>query len=205
MNASLLTFLAACGALIAGVACQARAPELDEEPACAPVSGALPAGTRAEPLAGTHRVTLVAVTGPSAGRSVSGRVSLTMFDSASPYPRPSPALPGSVASYPLHGRTDLMLDSIGAAALGAGRTDPALPGVLVVTWEKAPPQSGTGITLRFGAEANRPGVVRFDGAFTALHVSNLTDSSFAGTWVTGGAQPPGGGGHFCARRAAGTS
>jgi hypothetical protein len=123
------------------------------------------------------------------------------FDSAAPYSGATPGQPGSQASYPFHGRTDLALDSVGAAAPGSDSANAARPGVLVIVWEQATPQSGLGVTLRFGAEANRPGVVRFDGSFTALHVAALSDSGFAGSWVTGGARPQGGG-HFCARRTA---
>ena len=40
--------------------------------------------------------------------------------------------------------------------------------------------------LRLGADANRRGVVRFDGGYFALTVREMRAGRFAGTWSSGG-------------------
>ncbi len=69
---------------------------------------------------------------------------------------------------------------------------PDAPGVLVI-------ESPGRVMLRLGSEANRTGVRRYDGAYTALQVQQVTDKGFAGSWQSGVAAEQSGG-HFCAKR-----
>ena len=55
------------------------------------------------------------------------------------------------------------------------------------------------ITLRLGSEANQRGVLRFDGAWTALYVRWIGDAGFGGEW-TSGVTIPEATGSFCASR-----
>jgi len=110
-----------------------------------------------------------------------------------------PPQPG--VRYPLYGGAELALDSIGAVTPGdIGRADAAAPGVLVIEWRRAGPEPAEQITLRFGADANRGGPDRFDGAHLALQVAMSEHDRFAGIWDSGGGDARAGG-YFCAQRA----
>jgi hypothetical protein len=179
-------------ALSAGT-CAGRAPA-PADVACGPVEGALPAGAQAEPLRGEFRLTLVAVSGPGAGRSAAGKLRLHSFGTRQ---APVPAAPG--VSHPLYGATDVRLADVGAAAPGdATRDDPAAPGVLVIEWQRSGPPARNEITLRLGADANHGGQERFDGSHMALFVSSLSAERFTGRWRSGGDQQAEG--YFCAER-----
>ena len=55
--------------------------------------------------------------------------------------------------------------------------------------------------LRLGSDANRLGVVRYDGGYFALTVRSLGPGGFAGTWASGGSKAGvGAEGYFCAER-----
>jgi hypothetical protein len=121
---------------------------------------------------------------PEAFRSFSG-------SDGSPIPR--------VAS-PLFGTTDVSVEVVGALRVGdLSSTDPAGPGVLVLESETA---QGPSILLRFGSDANRRDVVRFDGGFTVLELNEIGEDGFSGRWNSG-AQGPRAAGYFCAERVAG--
>lgn len=180
--------------------CPGRSPAPAATVACAPVDGELPAGARADGLAGAFRLTLVATEGPRAWQSASGTLRLEPFGAR---PLPVPAAAG--ARYPLFGGTDVDLDAVGAVAPGAvERADAARPGVLVMEWSRPDAPAGTReITLRLGADANHGDRVRFDGAFTALTVASLSADGFAGRWRSGGGDHQAAG-YFCAERVGGS-
>jgi len=172
-------------------ACQRRAP-VPADPPCVAVEGSLPAGTRADGLAGEFRLTLVATRGPRAGRSASGALHLRRNDG-----RAGPA-PAAGVRYPLYGGAGLSPDSVGAIAPGDVRSmEAARPGVLVI-------ESPGSLTLRFGAEVNGGGPPRFDGAHLALFPATLSADRFAGRWDSGTAEQRAGG-YFCAVRVGVTS
>jgi hypothetical protein len=155
------------------------------------VHGELAAGSRADALAGEFHLSLTATSGPRAGSSAAATLRLRPFGN-----RPSPMPPAERVGYPLYGATDLAPASVGAVAPGdLGRDDPAGPGVLAMEWERSGAQA---ITLRLGADANRAGPSRFDGASLALFVTSITPERFAGRWESGGEQRAGG--YFCADR-----
>jgi hypothetical protein len=104
--------------------------------------------------------------------------------------------------YPLYGSTEVGLDAVGAVAGDLGSADPARPGVLVIRMAPRSDVAGTRMILRLGADANREGLVRFDGGYTVLRVREITRTGFAGDWESG-APLPRAKGHFCATRADG--
>ena len=165
-------------ALVAVVACRTR-PGGVSATDCAAPTGTLAATAQAAGLVGPFTLTLVATAGPSAGQRASGSLSLIVADT-------------------LHyGSTDVNLEAVGALKLGdPSAAGPAAPGVLVL--------AGPGdILLRVGSEANRAGVLRFDGGYTVLRVRELGDggSAFRGVWVSGVSADQASG-YFCATRAA---
>ncbi|HEX8432155.1 MAG TPA: hypothetical protein VF625_12755 [Longimicrobium sp.] len=193
--------LAAALALVgwSAASCSGRAPEPAVATApCAPVTGELAAGARADSLAGEFRLTLVAASGPAAGRSVQGGLRLRPFGATRPT---VPASPG--VSYPLFGSTDVALATVGAIAPGdVTRADPAAPGVLAMQWRRPDAPAGRGeITLRMGADANQGDALRFDGTRMALFLTSISPTRFAGRWESGGGEQRAGG-YFCADRVA---
>jgi hypothetical protein len=155
------------------------------------VQGELAAGSRADVLAGEFRLSLTATSGVRSGSSAAGTLRLRPFGN-----RPPPIAPAERVRYPLYGSTDLGPASVGAVTPGdAGRDDPAGPGVLAIEWERS---GAPAITLRLGADANRAGPPRFDGASMALFVTSISPERFAGRWESGGEQRAGG--YFCADR-----
>jgi len=174
---------AACGAK------NARSAGAD----CQPLPDAPPAATSTIGLAGDYRLTLVATRGPRAGRMAEGRLSLVPQDTALQLLFQLDGSVDSTARMPLIGSTNLDLDAVGAVRLGAlDSRDPRSPGVAVLETPGA-------IVLRLGADANRRGVVRFDGGYTALYVRATGAAGFAGGWASG-VTGPDAEGHFCAVR-----
>ena len=51
--------------------------------------------------------------------------------------------------------------------------------------------------LRIGSDANRRGVLRFDGGYFVLRVQQVDESGFAGSWTSGLLEVQAEG-HFCA-------
>jgi hypothetical protein len=179
---------------VAGFACARGAPAPAPAP-CAPVAGDLPAGARAQELAGDFTLSLVATSGPVPGRSTAGRLRLRAFGATPP---PVPVTPG--ARYPLFGGTDVAIAEVGAIAPGdVVRDNPAAPGVLVIEWDRQGPPAGTEITVRLGADANQGDRLRFDGTSMALQVTSIAPRRFAGRWQSSGGELRAGG-HFCAER-----
>lgn len=186
-------------------ACRPPRPEVGSAvDSCVEGGPPLTPGSAARALAGSHRLSLTAESGPRAGTSVEGPLVLrTLPDSAAPVA--VLGIPDSSVTHPLAGTLELDPHELGAAATGDLRSaDPAAPGVLVIERRPKRPDAAVEITLRLGADANREGEVRFDGGYFALTVRRLSPKGFAGTWASGGAIAPGGsqgaGGSFCARR-----
>src|SRR5205814_10228561 len=108
----------------------------------------------------------------------------------------------TTSTVPLSGTTELDPSAVGAVRTGSlSAEDPEAPGVLVIDRRPARPDAATEIMLRLGAEANRRGVVRYDGGYFALSVRRITSEGFAGTWSSGGAGSRAEG-YFCAERLA---
>ena len=173
--------------------CRPPAPSPVAATACAPVAGALPAGTRTEALAGDFAVTLVATRGPRAGHSAAGTLRLAGYAAGA---GPSIAARADVR-YPAHGTASLPLDSVGAVAPGdIAAASPSRPGVLAIEQRGG---AGVQLMLRLGADANGGGPPRFDGSYLALYVDHLSADGFSGRWSSGLAEREVGG-HFCAER-----
>jgi hypothetical protein len=189
--------LAAVLALAGAGSCPPRTPP-PAAAACAPVTGELAAGARAEALAGQFRLTLISTRGPRTGQSAAGTLRLQEFGA-----RSAPVPPAAGVRTPVFGGTDVDLAAVGAVALGdVQQSDPARPGVLVLEWPRPNAPAGTNvITLRLGADANRGGDQRFDGTYMALSVAAISASGFGGGWESGAGQPQSAG-YFCAERTA---
>jgi hypothetical protein len=181
-----VVLLAGCGGANAGQS---------DPQACAPVA-ATEASMDTGRLAGEFVVRLVASSGAKRGATTEGRLQLTPHDSAHRRLELPDGSSSSTYTLPLYGTAVVDFAAVGAVAPGDPEsTDPASPGVLVI---ERPGQ----VMLRVGSEANRRGVVRFDGAFTVLRVQQITTEGFAGTWESSVGLDQSGG-HFCANRATG--
>lgn len=190
--------------LLAGaLACHPAHPEA--QPAvnpCRPTTGTLPRSATATGLAGDYRLHLTATSGANADRSVDGALRLRPMDDSMPREVVVLGVRDTTSSFPLSGTTDLDPAALGAVRTGSlAAEDPQAPGVLVI--ERHPPRqdAATEIMLRLGADANRRGVVRYDGGYFALSVRSITPEGFAGTWSSGGAGSTAEG-YFCAERLA---
>lgn len=85
---------------------------------------------------------------------------------------------------PLYGWIDVDLAAMGAVVPGdAGSRDPEAPGVALL--ESRMGDQAPDILLRIGSEANQRGVIRFDGAFTVLRVTEAGTDGFRGRWNSG--------------------
>jgi hypothetical protein len=106
----------------------------------------------------------------------------------------------TTSSFPLVGTSDLDPAAVGAVGTGSlAAEDPDAPGVLLIERHSPHAEAPAEIMLRLGAEANRRGVVRYDGGYFALNVRTIDGAGFAGTWSSGGGGA-GAEGYFCADR-----
>jgi hypothetical protein len=189
---------------LAGVlACHPAHPEA--QPAvnpCRPTTGTLPRGATASGLAGEYRLHLTATSGTAAGRWAEGALRLRHIEDSVPREVVVLGVRDTTSSFPLSGVSDLDPSALGATRTGSlAAEDSEAPGVLVIERRPTRPDAGTEIMLRLGAEANRRGVVRYDGGYFALNVRSMTPDGFAGTWASGGAGTAAEG-YFCAERVA---
>ncbi len=177
---------------------EARAPAGGgPPPTCVPPSGELAAAATLDGWAGEYTLTMAGGAEGDAAASAQGTLilhqqsaDLRQFSGSD-----GSAIPGVVA--PFFGTTDVGVEAVGALRVGdLSSTDPAAPGVLVIESETA---QGPSILLRFGSDANRRDMVRFDGGYTVLEVREIGDDGFSGTW-TSGARGREAGGYFCAER-----
>jgi hypothetical protein len=168
---------------------------------CAAASGQLPAAATAEGLAGEYRLHLVTTAGPDSGASVRGHLALREPPDSLQQPASMLGILDTTTRYPLAGVAELDREALGATDTGdLASTDPSAPGVLLIERHPARPAAAAEILLRLGADANRRGVVRYDGGYFALTVRRLDRAGFAGTW-TSGAFGSSTAGYFCAERA----
>jgi len=190
---------AACCAMILG--CHSARPEgrLQADTCAAPV-GELPPSASAEALVGEYHVRFVATAGPKQGATEDGRVTLRPMDDSLVAAPPVLGIRDSTTRHPLVGSAQIDVDALGATRTGElASADMHAPGVLVIERHPIQPAARAEITLRLGAEANRRGIVRYDGGYFALKVLRVGPSSFAGTWISGGAGSTARG-YFCAAR-----
>ena len=155
---------------------------------CAPSNDTLPASATAAPLAGEFRLHLAATAGPKQGARQDARLSLRPMDDSLRLPPPILGILDSTTRHPLMGVTEVDPSAVGGVATGdLGSTRPTAPGVLVLERHPARPAAPAEITLRLGADANRRGVLRYDGGYFALTVVESTPRDSPGP---GPAGPP---------------
>jgi hypothetical protein len=187
--------------VVAGViGCGSNQNQAAAAPACEAAEGDLPMDATASAWAGEYSLVMVATAGDSAGRSVSGTVQLKVQSEELQAP-PLGSADGGTRML-LYGSTDIDLRAILAVEIGVlDSDDPLAPGVLVL--ERAVELDGGSskeIVVRLGSEANRRGVTRFDGGYTALFVRQASTGGFAGNWASGVTGQMSSG-HFCASKA----
>lgn len=190
--------------LLAGIACHSSRPQAQPtaDP-CSPPTGRLPPTATASGLAGEYRLHITATSGPSPGKWIDGKLRLRLVVNSRGREVVVLGVRDTTSSHPLAGSADLDAAALGAVQPGnLAAEDEEAPGVLVI--ERHPVGgSGAEIILRLGSEANRRGVVRYDGGYFALTVRGIGPKGFTGTWSSGGARGPSGAeGYFCAERLA---
>ena len=176
-------------------ACSSRRVDMSASD-CSPADGSLAANASADGLSGDFRVVLVSTKGARAGEQVAGRLSLHQHDAELRQMKRASGEVDPDVEAPLYGTADVAFETVGALKLGDTMSmDPMKPGVIVLESHGG----STTITLRIGSLANQRDLVRFDGGYTALHVREVSDDSFAGNWASGvtGAESEG---YFCAVR-----
>jgi hypothetical protein len=101
---------------------------------------------------------------------------------------------------PLHGTTTIDPAQLGAAHTGdVASTDPRRPGVLVLQTRDGAADRAD-VTIRLGAVSNRMDHIVFDGSYTVLRPTAVTDTMVSGRWESGAGAGPVAGGRFCAVR-----
>ena len=156
---------------------------------CVPSSGELRAGDTLSDRAGRYGLVLVEGEIGSPKRAVAGTLILHLRNQENDR--------STGTSTPLYGNTDIDLRSAGAIRVGdPNSTDPEAPGVLVLETDRDGQRI---IMLRIGSDANRKGLVRYDGAFTVLEVHRIDEDGFYGSWRSGHRSSRTRG-HFCAIR-----
>ena len=193
LNTRLVALVSFLIPLYAGLASETPGKQTRSGPrslVCDPAAGRLNARATLAGREGVYLLTLVAAIDGRDVRSAHGSLALRV------QPPGLDSLGG--ASTPLHGFTDVDLDTVGAYPAGSPTSrSPYAPGVLVLE------SDGTGnrrILLRIGADANRRDSALFDGAYTVLDVRRIDGGGFAGVWRSG-VHMSRAGGYFCAWRA----
>jgi hypothetical protein len=169
---------------------------------CLPPAGTLPPSATAAGLAGEYRLHITATTGPSSGQWASAGLQLTAIEDPAAREIVVMGVRDNTGQNALAGSTDLDPSQVGAVRTGELRdaaTD--APGVLVIERHSAGPDPVADIMLRFGADANRRGRVRYDGGYFALTVRGIGPRGFTGTWASG-TSAASATGYFCAERLA---
>jgi hypothetical protein len=141
-----------------------QATERASPPACLPAVGLLEADASLEGWTGEYLLTMVEKVDTSQSRSVEG--SLTLLPQSEDLRQFSGSAGGSIpgVNSPLYGSTDIRLEGVGAVRVGdLSSVNTEAPGVLVI---ESRTDVGPTILLRFGSDANRRELLRFDGGFT---------------------------------------
>jgi hypothetical protein len=182
------------GAALVLAGCSGANAGQSDPQACAPVESDTSTVATAADIGGKYSVRLVATSGAQRGATTEGRLELMPRDSAYRRLTLPDGTRDTTFAFPLYGTAEVDFASVGAVAPGDPRSsDPLSPGVLVI-------ERPSGVMMRVGSVANRWGMRRFDGAYTALQVQQVTAEGFKGTWRSGvGTEQSGG--HFCAVRA----
>jgi hypothetical protein len=182
----------------AAVACAGRGRPGAAEEECRPVDAPFTASTAWDSLSGEWRLTLVARSGPMAGRSAQGALTLQAQDSAQRrVDRPGP----TVVTVPLIGTTDIALEQVGAVRLGnLSSADPQQPGVAI--WVSRSPDGAVSAVLRIGREPIRSDLIRIEGAYMALFLRQVSADAIRGGWASGVTTEQSSG-YFCAQRVLG--
>ena len=152
-------------------------------PTCVRPEGPLSADASLEGQAGEYRLTMIEEVDGTATRTAEG--SLLLLNQVETLRQFAGSAGGSIPGVisPLFGSTDVNVEDVGAVRVGRlSNEDPVSPGVLVIESETGASPS---ILLRFGSDANRRTLVRFDGGYTVLTVVQITAESFRGTWSSG--------------------
>ena len=180
---------------MAAVACAGRGRSGASGDECRPVEGPFTASTPWDSLAGSWRLTLVVGSGPTAGQSVQGALTLRAQDPAlRQVDRPGP----TTVTVPVIGTTDIALEQVGAVRMGDVRSaDPLQPGVAI--WASQSPDGAVSAVMRIGQEALRSNLVRFDGGYTALFLRQVSANAIRGGWASGVTTETASG-YFCAER-----
>jgi len=160
-----ITGLAGCASLRAGA-----------NPQCRPVEGTLSSRASAATMRGDFVLTMAASGGGNAGQSVSGRLSLSVQDSA--------VLASGGAMQLLIGTADIALEAVGAVRMGdLTGADGRGPGVAV--YESRPADGAPTVVVRLGSASNARGPEAFDAGHTTLNVRQISARGFAGGWSSG--------------------
>ena len=152
-------------------------------PTCVRPEGLLSPGASLEGRAGEYNLTMVEEVDGTATRTAEG--SLVLLNQVEALRQFAGSAGGSIpgVTSPLFGSTDVNVEGVGALRVGSlSSENPASPGVLVIESETGTSPS---ILLRFGSDANRRTLVRFDGGYTVLTVVEIAAESFSGTWSSG--------------------
>lgn len=174
------TGTAATGTAAAGTAAAGETLDLPE---CVKVTEDPGVEVSLDGWAGAYVLTMVEEVEGEAGRWARGELllheqiaALRQFAGAA-----GAVIPG--VSAPLFGTTDVSVAAVGALSVGdLSSDDPDAPGVLVIESDAG---GGKSTMLRFGSDANRRDMTRFDGGFTVLNVHQVGDGTFSGTWSSG--------------------
>jgi hypothetical protein len=161
----------------------------------------LPANSSAESLGGEYQLRLVATSGEKSGSAVNGRLTLQPQSRSLLYRSRLGGGTDSAVAHPLFGAADIDLSAVDAVLVGNTESlDPLQPGVLVIERHARPGRPPLAeIVLRLGSEANRMDRQRVEGGYTALWITELTPTGFAGTWRSG-IMSQRSAGYFCAVR-----
>ena len=180
---------------LAAAACAGRGRSGASGGECRPVEGPFTASTPWDSLSGSWRLTLVAGSGPMAGRTVQGALTLRAQDPAlRRVDRPGP----TTVTVPVIGTTDIALEAVRAVRLGDVRsTDPTQPGVAI--WASQSPDGAVSAVMRIGQEAIRSNLMRIEGGYTALFLRQVSVNAIRGGWASGVTTEESSG-YFCAQR-----
>ena len=147
---------------------------------------------------GEYHVRFVATAGPKQGATEDGRVTLRPMDDSLVAAPPVLGIRDSTTRHPLVGSAQIDVDALGATRTGElASADMHAPGVLVIERHPIQPAARAEIMLRLGAEANRRGIVRYDGGYFALKVLRVEAFELRRHLVSGGAGSTARG-YFCA-------
>jgi hypothetical protein len=184
---------------LALMACSARgrqAAGVGADVSCPPATAGALAAAPWDSLVGDWHLTLVATTGPRAGKVAQGLVTLRrQEESLRRVDRPGPP----TVIVPVVGSTDVPVEEVGAVRMGDLRSaDPRQPGVSV--WVSRGSDGGVSAVLRIGQQEIGTARQPFDAGYTVLYLRRVSGAGIYGGWASGVPEEVASG-HFCAVRA----